>query len=56
MPHVKSGDSQSARTVLLALVEPEASGLGGGGFLLHYDVAEGEYSALDYRELAPAAS
>lgn len=38
---------------VLGLVEPQSSGLGGGGFLLHYEAATGELTSWDGRETAP---
>jgi gamma-glutamyltranspeptidase/glutathione hydrolase len=41
---------------VLGLVEPQSSGLGGGGFALYYDAHTGSVQAYDGREVAPAAA
>ena len=41
---------------VLNLVEPQSSGLGGGGFLLHWDAGRKQISAWDGRETAPRAT
>ena len=47
-------DAAIAVQMVLTLVEPQSSGLGGGAFLLHYDGRQVE--AFDGRETAPAAA
>jgi len=47
-------DATLATVAALNVVEPHASGLGGGGFLLYYDAARDSFAILDYRERAPA--
>ncbi|HET8748325.1 MAG TPA: gamma-glutamyltransferase [Ramlibacter sp.] len=47
-------DAAIAVQMVLALVEPQSSGIGGGTFLLHFDGREVE--AFDGRETAPAAA
>ncbi len=48
-----AADAMIAVQAVLGLVEPQSSGLGGGGFLVWYDAASGEITTLDGRETAP---
>src|SRR5437870_10816294 len=47
-------DAAIATQLVLNLVEPQSSGIGGGGFLLHYAAREAKLEAYDGRETAPA--
>ncbi|EHB54929.1 gamma-glutamyltransferase [Mycolicibacterium rhodesiae JS60] len=49
-------DAVVAAQAVLGLAEPQSSGIGGGGFLLHYDASSGAVQAYDGRETAPAAA
>ncbi|WP_170335473.1 gamma-glutamyltransferase [Ruegeria arenilitoris] len=51
-----AADAMVAVQVVLGLVEPQSSGLGGGAFLVWYDAASGELTTLDGRETAPLAA
>ncbi|GAB2633088.1 gamma-glutamyltransferase family protein [Nocardia goodfellowii] len=51
-----AADALIAAQAVLGLVEPQASGIGGGGFLLYYDAASKNIEAYDGREVAPAAA
>ncbi len=48
-----AADAMVAVQVVLGLVEPQSSGLGGGGFLVWYDGLSGKLTTLDGREAAP---
>ncbi len=49
-------DAAIAAQMMLTLVEPQSSGIGGGAFLLAYDAATGKVTAWDGRETAPKAA
>ncbi len=46
-------DAAIAAQMVLGLVEPQSSGLGGGGFLLFWDAKNQQLSSYDGRETAP---
>jgi len=48
-----AADAMIATQLVLGLVEPQSSGLGGGAFLVWYDGATGSLTTLDGRETAP---
>lgn len=49
-------DAAIAAQMVLGVVEPQSSGLGGGGFLLHYSARDHAVTSYDGRETAPAAA
>ncbi len=51
-----AADAAVAVQVMLNLVEPQSSGLGGGGFLLYWDAALERLTSFDARERAPLAA
>lgn len=51
-----AADAAVAVQMVLGLVEPQSSGLGGGAFMLHYNATTGQVHSYDGRETAPAAA
>jgi gamma-glutamyltranspeptidase/glutathione hydrolase len=51
-----SVDAAVAVQLVLGLVEPQSSGIGGGAFLLHWSEKERRVRSYDGRETAPAAA
>ncbi|MBN9086932.1 MAG: gamma-glutamyltransferase [Reyranella sp.] len=49
-------DAAVAVQMMLGVVEPQASGVGGGGFLLYYDAETRGITVYDGRETAPAGA
>ena len=49
-------DAAIAVQMVLALVEPQSSGLGGSAFMMLYDASTGEVTSYDGRETAPAGA
>jgi gamma-glutamyltranspeptidase / glutathione hydrolase len=51
-----AADAAIATMAALNVVEPQSSGIGGGGFLVYHDAATGRIATFDGREKAPAAA
>ncbi|WOK35289.1 gamma-glutamyltransferase [Sphingomonas sp. C3-2] len=51
-----ASDAAMAMMLALTVVEPQSSGIGGGGFLVHHDAATKKMETIDGRETAPASA
>ena len=49
-------DAAIAMAIALTVVEPQSSGIGGGGFLVHHEERSGALTSFDGREEAPSAA
>ena len=49
-------DAAVAASFVISVVRPQSSGIGGGGFLLHYAGSTQQTEAIDFRERAPQAA
>lgn len=51
-----AADAAIAAQLVLGLVEPQSSGIGGGGYILYADAKTGKRIAIDGREVAPVSA
>src|SRR5690606_30918904 len=51
-----AADAAIAAQLVLGLTEPQSSGIGGGGFMVHYAAGPRQVRVYDSRETAPAAA
>lgn len=51
-----AADAAVAVQLVLNLVEPQSSGIGGGAFILHWDATARQLATFDGRETAPSAA
>ena len=51
-----AADAMMAMMLALTVVEPQSSGIGGGGFILYHDAKTGRIGTVDGREKAPASA
>jgi gamma-glutamyltranspeptidase / glutathione hydrolase len=49
-------DAEMAMMLALTVVEPQSSGIGGGGFLVYTDAKSGKIATIDGRETAPRSA
>lgn len=49
-------DAALAMMLVLSVVEPQSSGIGGGSFLMHHDGKSGALATIDGRETAPKSA
>ena len=49
-------DAAAAAAFALSVVEPQSSGIGGGGFALVYTARDRQVHVIDFREVGPAAA
>jgi gamma-glutamyltranspeptidase / glutathione hydrolase len=49
-------DASMAMMLALTVVEPQSSGIGGGGFIVHYDSKTKTTATIDGRETAPSSA
>ncbi len=51
-----AADASMAMMLALTVVEPQSSGIGGGGFLVYHDVKSSDTATIDGRETAPSSA